>query len=203
ETDGLNTMPVGVAVTVPTAAVVLLVGVAPPISRASRTPIGAEPLTNCVAVTTARPRLFVPRSGSMAIAMGEVSTAMGVAVRDVGGDDPNNKARLISETLLLPVFVTRAAPVPSLIATPVGVDPTVTAATFCVPVARSSMEAVPSVWFATTARPKRGLTAIPCGAVPVAIEDLTTPNVVLCGLMSITEILLQPLLLTTAIGEND
>ena len=122
--------------TVPVWTVALFTGLAPPISMASKTPVGAEPLTSSSAVTTAKPRLLVPRSGSMAIAIGEVSMEMEVAVKEVAGEEPVSNAKLISETVLLPVLATSAAPVPSSIATPVGVVPTVTAATFCVPVSR-------------------------------------------------------------------
>ena len=127
---------------------------------------------------------------------------MEVAVKEVAGEEPVSNAKLISETVLLPVLATSAAPVPSSIATPVGVVPTVTAATFCVPVSRFRIEAVPSWLFATTATPNRGLTATPRGSLPVAMEDLMVPNVALAGLMSMTETLLQPLLLTTAMGEK-
>ena len=55
---------------------------------------------------------------------------------------------------------------------------------------------------ATTARPSRGLTAMPWGVVPTAMELSTDPKVGLAGLMSMVEILLQPLLVTTASGEK-
>src|SRR6516165_7295551 len=121
----------------------------------------------------------------MATAIGDWSTPMEVAVRDVAGEEPNRRARSISETVLLPVLATSAAPVSSEMATPVGDEPTVTAATAWVPVSRLITEAVPSVLLATTAIPRRGLTATPWGLVPVAIVDLMPPKVALAGLMSI------------------
>jgi hypothetical protein len=69
---------------VPVTALVLFAGVAPPISMASRTPVGSDPLMSSSAVTTAKPWLFVPRSGSIAIAMGDVSTEIVIALRVVG-----------------------------------------------------------------------------------------------------------------------
>src|SRR5438874_1478753 len=115
--------------------------------------------------------LMASEVGLMAIAIGDVSMEIVFALRLVGAvpDMGKSRDRSISETVLLPVFATRAAPVPSLMATPVGVVPTVTAGTFWVRVTRSRTEAVPLVLLATTANPKRGLTAIPCGAVPVSI----------------------------------
>src|SRR5438045_379339 len=141
----------------------------------------------------------------MAIAIGDVSMEIVFALRLVGAvpDIGKSRDRSISETVLLPVFATRAAPVPSLMATPVGVVPTVTAGTFWVRVTRSRTEAVPLVLLATTANPKRGLTAIPCGAVPVSIGfPIGCPKVALAGLTSTTETLLQPVLVTTAMGAN-
>src|SRR5579862_281565 len=199
---GSKTIPVGVAVTLPTVAEVLFAGTVPPRSTSSRTPRGDPPARSCSAVTTANPRLLVPRSGSMATAMGDWSTPMEVAVSDVAAPEPNSSARSSSDTVLVPVLVISAAPVPSSIATPVGLDPTVTAATFCVPVVRSMTEAVPSVLLATTAKPYRGLTATPSGSVPVAMVDRIEPKVALDGLMSTTEMLPQPLLETTTMGEK-
>jgi len=78
-------------------------------------------------------------------------------------------------------------------------------------VSRLTTEAVPSPLLATTARPKGWLMAIPCGVRPTAMELRILPKLGFCdvdpfavtvGLISITEMLLQPLLLTTAIGEN-
>ena len=146
---------------VPVAALVLFAGVALPISIASRTPIGAEPLMSCKAVTTARPRLFVPRSGSIATAIGPWSIEIDVEVSEVAGVEESNGVRLICETVLLAVLAIRAAPVPSLMATPVGLVPTVTSVTACLKLTISMTEAVPAELFATTARPNRGLRAIP------------------------------------------
>src|SRR5207248_7393221 len=97
ETDGSKTIPVGVNVT-PAPTDVLFAGDVEPMSTASSTPVG-ELLVSASAVTTAKPLLFVPRSGSIAMAMGAVSTPIEVAVNgvaDVGGD---SKPRLISETV--------------------------------------------------------------------------------------------------------
>src|ERR1700680_4471 len=51
------------------------------------------------------------------------------AVREAAGEEPDKRARLISETVLEPKLATIAAPVASLMATPTGLVPTVTAAT--------------------------------------------------------------------------
>src|SRR5580658_317340 len=73
------------------------------------------------------------------------------------------------------------------------------------------MEAVPAVLLATTASPKGWLTATPWGPSPTAMVLRILPKLGFCmvdpftvdvGLISITAMLLQPLLLTTAIGEN-
>src|SRR5207245_8866991 len=73
---------------------------------------------------------------------------------------------------------------------------------FCV---RSITEAVPApelvplaVLLATTARPNRGITATPVGALPTAIVCVTWPNVVDPGVRSMTAALLQQLRLTMA-----
>src|SRR5262249_36596000 len=138
----------------------------------------------------------------------------------------NRSPRLISETVFWLVFATSAAPVPSLIATPIGPEPVVTSATLRVPVVKSTMEALPPVLLATIASPKRGLMAIPCGPVPteivagavagakglkivpkvglsakpVSLGGVELSYVGNCGAMSMTETLLQPLLVTTAMG---
>src|SRR5215471_21226048 len=98
-------MPVGVAVTLPIAAVVLFAGVAIPMSTESSTPLGKAALFNRNAVTTARPRLFVPRSWSMAIAIGSVSTAIVVTGVAVVVD---KDARFGWDSVFEPVFATSA-----------------------------------------------------------------------------------------------
>ena len=64
-------MPVGVLETKPEEIVLLRTGVAKPISTTSSEPVGPRPLLKVTAVTTAMPWLFVPRSGSMATAIGD------------------------------------------------------------------------------------------------------------------------------------
>src|ERR1700741_5283935 len=152
----------------------------------------------------------------MATAIGCWTPPMLVAVKVVGAVVPaggNSRPRLSSEIVLDPLFVTIATPRPSSIATPVGLVPVATAGTFAAGVVkvRSIIEAVPSPLLATTAKPKRWLMAIPWGVVPTltgfdtapkAGFGVTTPLTVMVGFTSITEILLQPLSVTTAIGEN-
>src|SRR5256885_7284186 len=113
--------------------------------------------------------------------MGAVSTPIEVAVKVagvgvggvvIGGD---SKPRLISETVFCCVFATSAAPVPSLIATPIGPLPVVTSGTACFLLTMSRIDAVPAPLFATTARPNRGLTAMPDGLLPVEIV-VNVPN---------------------------
>src|SRR5258708_23046135 len=153
-------------------------------------------------VTTARPGLFVPRSGSMATAMGACMPVIGVAVREVAGVDPNKRPRLIWETVLEPKLATSATPVDSLMATPIGLVPTATSATASVLVRRFTMDAVPALLLATTAIPRCELTATPWGVAPMEMLRSTVPKVALLGLMSMVERLLQPLLVTNAMGEN-
>src|SRR5260221_1316596 len=98
-------------------------GVAKPMSTPTRVPNVEEPAD--WQVTTARPRPLVPRSGSMATAMGFWSTAtvpivrvpMGLAVSGV---------RSIVLTVLEPVFAMTARFVSWVMATPLGLVPTVT-----------------------------------------------------------------------------
>src|SRR5213593_4262564 len=99
-------------------------------------------------------------------------------------------------------------------ATPMGPLPVVTSGTACFLLMRSRIDAVPPPLLATTARPNRGVMATPEGLLPVARGKkvpkfgLSTnlsnrpedKNVGSCGAMSITETLLQPLLVTTAVG---
>src|SRR5712664_105175 len=144
----------------------------------------------------------------MAIAMGDCTPPMLEAVREVAGEDPNKRPRLIWETVFEPKLATSATPVASLMATPIGLVPTPTSATASFMCTRSTMDAVPAPLFATTAIPRCELTATPWGVAPTGIL-CTLPKAVVpggglrwAGLMSITEILLQPLLVTTAMGEN-
>src|SRR6266571_6065668 len=74
------------------------------------------------------------------------------------------------------------------------------------------MEALLLPWLATTARPRCWLMAIPCGVVPTRTDlamnfpkfglACTIPLTVTVGLRSMMEILLQPVLVTTAMGEK-
>src|SRR5579864_3199635 len=123
------------------------------------------------------------------------------AVSEVAGEDPDNRPRLISETVLEPKLATSATPVASSMPTPMGLVPTETSATASFLFTRSTMEAVPAALLATTAIPRWGLIATPWGVAPTGI-CVVPPNVALAGLMSIMETLLQPLLVTTAMGEN-
>src|SRR6266436_6561265 len=138
----------------------------------------------------------------MATAMGACMPVIGVAVREVDGEDPNKRPRLIWETVLEPKLATSATPVASLTATPVGLVPTVTSGTASAFVKRFTMDAVPAALFATTAMPRCELTATPWGVAPIGRLCSTVPNVVLVGLTSMVERLLQPLLVTNAMGEN-
>src|SRR5258706_10958780 len=138
----------------------------------------------------------------MATAMGDCTPPMLVAVSDVAGEDPSNRPRLICETVFEPKLATRATPVASLMATPIGLVPVETSGTASVLVIRFTMDAVPAPLFATTAMPRCELTATPCGLAPMEMVWRTEPKVAVNGFISMVEILLQPLLLTTAIGEN-
>ena len=60
------------------------------------------------------------------MAIGACTPPMVAAVKEVAGDDPVNRPRLIWETVLEPKLATRATPVASLMATPMGLVPTVT-----------------------------------------------------------------------------
>src|SRR6266852_2141089 len=95
-----------------------------------------------------------------------------LGLKVVGGVVPaggKSRPRLIMLMVLLPVFVTMAAPVASLTATPVGFVPTITSAVsgetggFFV---KSMTEAVLLPWLATTARPLCCQIAMPWGLVP-------------------------------------
>src|ERR1700756_4640530 len=133
----------------------------------------------------------------MATAMGDCTPPMVEAVREVAGKRP----RLIWETVFEPKLATSATPVASLIATPIGLVPTATSGTSSLLVKRFTMDTVPAPLFATTALPRCELTATPCGVAPTGIV-CTAPKVALPGFMSIVEMLLHPLLLTTARGEK-
>ena len=103
-------MPVGVTWLDDNVTEVLLLGGDTPRSTTSKLPSGGEEPCKSSEVTTASPRLFVPRSGSMATAMGfwftateeEVTAATGVA---------SNGVRLTAETVFEPVLATSAMPV--------------------------------------------------------------------------------------------
>src|SRR6266853_1961152 len=125
-------MPVGVEERKEADADTDLAGAVEPISTPSRAPSGLEAPLTWRQVTTARPRPLVPRSGSIAKAMGFWSTATrpgasvptGLAVSGV---------RSMVETVFEPVLVTTATPeVPTAwpvyaslgrTAIPVGVSP--------------------------------------------------------------------------------
>src|SRR6266852_8045852 len=138
----------------------------------------------------------------MATAMGDCTPPMVVAVSEVAGEDPNRRPRLIWETVLEPKLATSATPVASLMATPMGLDPTCTSVTASAFVNRFTTDSVPAVLFATTAIPRCELTATPWGVAPMGRLRSTVPKVVLVGLMAMVERLLQPLLVTNAMGEN-
>src|SRR2546425_1627231 len=143
---------------------------------------------------------------------------MVLGLKVVGGVVPaggKSRPRLIMLTVLLPVFVTTAAPVASLMATPVGFVPTVTSAVsgetggFFV---KSITEAVLLPWVATTARPLCCQRAMPWGVVPtetggpINLPKLGfgwgAPRTVTVGVRSIVNMLLQPVTLTSARGEK-
>src|SRR5260370_36470237 len=138
----------------------------------------------------------------MATARGACTPAMVAAVREVAGEDPNKRPRLIWDTVLERKLATRATPVESLMATPIGLAPTATSATASVLVWRFTIDAVPALLLATTAIPRCELTATPWGVAPMEMLRSTVPKVALLGLMSMVERLLQPLLVTNAMGEN-
>src|SRR6266436_3907291 len=97
----------------------------------------------------------------MATAMGACMLVIGVAVREVGGEDPNKRPRLIWETVLEAKLATSATQLDSLAATPVGLVPTVTSGTAPAFVKRFTMDAVPAALLATKAMPRCELTATP------------------------------------------
>jgi len=188
---------------VPTAAVVLFAGDVEPMSTESSTPRGKE-LVRASAVTTARPLLFVPRSGSTAIAIGAVSTPIEIALNVVGGvvagvvTGGKSKPRLISDTVFCCVFATSAAPVPSLIATPIGPLPVVTSGTACFLLTMSRIDAYRPPLFATNGQAKprtdsnaRRTTAsvrlkkVPNPAVPALFGGLSTNPVKLPALSNV------------------
>src|SRR5260370_22900605 len=138
----------------------------------------------------------------MATAMGNCTPPIVAAVREVAGVDPNKRPRLIWETVLEPKLATRATPVDSLMATPIGLVPTPTSATASVLVRRFTIDAVPALLLAITAIPRCDLTATPSGVAPMEMLRSTVPKVALLGLISMVERLLQPLLVTNAMGEN-
>src|SRR5215467_3501417 len=107
-TVGSNTMPVDGAMTAPAGMVVLSVGVAAPISATAKAPEGGAPGIIRSEVTTAMPWLLVPRSGSMATAVGCWKPPMLTGVSEVAGELPKRRLRLISEIVLLPVLATMA-----------------------------------------------------------------------------------------------
>src|SRR5438445_7893134 len=78
-------MPVGVAERKEAVADADLTGVAAPMSTPSKAPSGLEAPLTWRQVTTARPRPLVPRSGSIATAMGFWSTATVPGVRGPRG----------------------------------------------------------------------------------------------------------------------
>src|SRR5579859_1432495 len=97
----------------------------------------------------------------MATAMGDCTPPMVDAASDVGGEGWNNSPRLISETLLDPKLATRATPVASLTATPIGLVPTATSGTASVLVSKFTTETVAAVLLATTAIPRCELIPTP------------------------------------------
>src|SRR5882762_1820903 len=138
----------------------------------------------------------------MATAMGACTPPIDEAVRVVAGADPSKRPRLICETVFEPKLATRATPVDSLTATPIGLVPTATSGTASALVRRFTTDTVPALLLATTASPRCELMATPWGVAPMEMLRSTEPKVGLAGLRSIVEMLLQPLLVTTAIGEN-
>src|SRR5260370_42622424 len=105
----------------------------------------------------------------MAIAMGDCTPPIVAAVNEVAGEDPNKRARLIWDTVLEPKLATRATPVASLMATPMGLVPTGTSRTASTGgfFFRSTMDAVPAALFATPASPRVGVTGTPLGPPPI------------------------------------
>src|ERR1700730_4857594 len=93
-TAGLKTIPLGAEATFPIEIVVLSVGVAKPMSTGYRAPAGPE-LVTTRPVTSARACLLVPRAGSIAMAIGDCTAPIVAAVREVAGEDPNKRPRLI------------------------------------------------------------------------------------------------------------
>src|SRR5436190_11442665 len=100
-------MPVGVAERNEAVAVADLTGVVAPMSTPSKAPCGLEAPLTWRQVTTARPRPLVPRSGSMATAMGFWSTATLVGARAPIGVAVSG-VRSIVETVFEPVLAITA-----------------------------------------------------------------------------------------------
>src|SRR5579864_386087 len=147
----------------------------------------------------------------MVTAVGCWKPPMLTGVSVVAGVLPKSTPRFISVMVFEPVLATMAAPVASLMATPDGFLPVLTSGAASVPFVRSTTDAVPAVLLATMARPKGWLTAIPCGVAPTPTELSIVPNLpgfgpvpegASAGLISTIEMLLQPLLETTAMGEK-
>src|SRR5207302_5477559 len=97
----------------------------------------------------------------MATAIGACTPPIVLAVKEVAGDDPTKRPRLICETVLDPKLATSATPVASLIATPTGLLPVDTSGTASAFLTRLTMDAVPAPLLATTAMPRCELTATP------------------------------------------
>src|SRR4029077_18183313 len=127
----------------------------------------------------------------MATATGDCTPLTVAAVREVAGAEPNRSPRLIWETLLEPKLATRATPVDSLMATPIGLVPTVTSGTASTGgfFFKSTMEAVPAVLLAVTANPRREFTATPWGPTPTGklLRIVPKPVPICAGLMSMTD----------------
>lgn len=163
----------------------------------------------------------------MATAKGDWTPPMVIGVKLVAAvvlPLANRVARLSELTVLEPVFATRAMPVASFMATPLGFVPTLTSGTISTGEqldagmgatgaqgangARFRMEAVLLPLLVTTARPKGWLMAMPCGLVPTATAGpyiwprwgFGWPFTV--GLMSSATTLLQPVTLIKANGEK-
>src|SRR5229473_1823315 len=130
-TLGSKTIPVGVAERKEVDAELDLIGVVAPMSTPFRAPNGEDPPLRVKQVTTASPRPFVPRSGSIATAMGFWSTATvrGASVPMVLLELLGSWAigvRSMVETVLEVELAMTARFVSWSIATPLGAVPTVT-----------------------------------------------------------------------------
>src|SRR5947207_2762923 len=101
---------------------------------------------------------------------------MVMGVREVAGEEPNNNPRLISVTVLLPKLATMAAPVASLMATPIGFVPVLTSGTGSLTDLRTR-KSVTLEWTlpTVTSRAKRcGIERKDAGMVTVSCLSLTT-----------------------------